>query len=141
MSADTIDLLRQASTYIQASVKTLPDSDGEPASEGDHQAHDLACALSVEANRLQRRAELGPDLPAGLLSVPIVVRGVDLVAHYSFDLEGNVEVAGAYLGCEDVSGLMDEDELALVVTAAAEREARAVNDDMDVEADEARRRA
>lgn len=49
---DTIDMLREASRYIQASVKTT--ADDEPATESDHEAHDLACKLACEADRLER---------------------------------------------------------------------------------------
>lgn len=52
--SDTIELLQQASAYIAASVRTVPNEDGvhEPATESDHVAHDLACALAHEAARL-----------------------------------------------------------------------------------------
>ena len=50
------DLMRRASAYIQASVKTVVvDGDEEPATESDHEAHDLACALAHEAARLEKR--------------------------------------------------------------------------------------
>lgn len=49
---DTIDMLREASRYIQASVTTI--GDDEPATESDHEAHDLACKLACEADRLER---------------------------------------------------------------------------------------
>jgi hypothetical protein len=60
MMSDTVDLLLRASRYIAASVRTVTTADGEhePASEGDHEAHDLACALAVEAVRLSQLAEV-----------------------------------------------------------------------------------
>lgn len=54
MTDDTISLLRQASAYIAASVKTVEvNGEPEPASDSDHAAHDLACELAHEAERLQ----------------------------------------------------------------------------------------
>lgn len=51
----TIDLLLRASAYIAASVRTTTGPDGEPdaATEGDAAAHDLACELACEAQRLE----------------------------------------------------------------------------------------
>ena len=49
---DTIDLLRRASAYVAASVKTK--EDGEPATDCDHAAHDFACELAHAADRLAK---------------------------------------------------------------------------------------
>lgn len=52
---DLPDLMRRASAYIQASVKTVVvDGDHEPATDSDHEAHDLACELAHEAARLMK---------------------------------------------------------------------------------------
>jgi 3'-phosphoadenosine 5'-phosphosulfate (PAPS) 3'-phosphatase len=52
---ETIELLRRASAYIAASVKT--DADGEPVTESDHAAHDFACELAHAADRLAKTIE------------------------------------------------------------------------------------
>lgn len=52
---ETIELLREASRYIEASVSF--DIDGEPATDSDHAAHDLACALAHAADRLAKTIE------------------------------------------------------------------------------------
>jgi hypothetical protein len=50
---ETIALLQRASEYIAASVRTVVvDGEEEPATEGDAEAHDLACELAHEAARL-----------------------------------------------------------------------------------------
>lgn len=55
MTDDTIQLLTSASAYIAASVKTVKvNGEDEPATDSDHAAHDLACALAHEAKRLSR---------------------------------------------------------------------------------------
>jgi hypothetical protein len=62
VSAETVDLLKRASAYIQASVRTVTGDDGEPdpASDSDATAHDLACALAHEASRLASAMNVAP---------------------------------------------------------------------------------
>jgi hypothetical protein len=57
-TTETIELLREASKFVQAQVRTYIGDDGEPTeySEWDVQAHDLACRLACEADRLERAA-------------------------------------------------------------------------------------
>jgi hypothetical protein len=52
---ETIELLRRASAYIAASVKT--DADGEPVTDSDHAAHDFACELAHAADRLAKTVD------------------------------------------------------------------------------------
>lgn len=51
------DLLNRASRFIAATVRMVETADGdhEPATESDHEAHDLACALAHEAARLEKQ--------------------------------------------------------------------------------------
>lgn len=53
MNEDTIDMLRRASAYIQATVTTDPET-GDPVTDCDIAANDLACELACEADRLDR---------------------------------------------------------------------------------------
>lgn len=55
---DTIDMLRRASAYIQATVTTDPET-GDPATDCDIAANDLACELACEADRLGRQMQAG----------------------------------------------------------------------------------
>lgn len=64
MNTETIELLREASKFVQAQVRTIEGDDGDPTpySEWDHEAHELACKLACEADRLEREAI--PEQPA-----------------------------------------------------------------------------
>jgi hypothetical protein len=55
--AEAVALLKRASNYVAATVRTTEDD--EPASECDHEAHDLACELAHEAHQVGRRVCVG----------------------------------------------------------------------------------
>jgi hypothetical protein len=57
-TTETIELLREASKFVQAQVRTYIGDEGEPTeySEWDVEAHELACKLACEADRLEREA-------------------------------------------------------------------------------------
>jgi hypothetical protein len=82
----TVDLLTCASKFIAACVKTVPGPDGEPepANECEAVAHDLACALAVEARRLQKApAASEHQLPALPEPDGVLVVGTQALRGYS----------------------------------------------------------
>lgn len=75
----TIDLLLEASTFVQASVRTVVGPDGEPdsASDCDAMAHDLAVRLAHEAARLRAMNPAMADALATFVKTDLTEEQVD----------------------------------------------------------------